>query len=290
MKHCISFIASLLVHVCVLLYVLKRDNVAIPEEGRLVTIEVAPFPGKESLPVWDGRVPHKAGNLKGASGLSLKDLGIPCSQGEDAGLLPGDGGSRRSLEFAFGSGGGGSVLEQVAGAPVYEEIYERIESVFDYPEEFRAKGIEGSVRATLVFDGRGKWSRKDSTIRSSSPYLRVYVVRLLKRLFAEPIPRPYPHGKNLKVECLFELNVRGDSGLQGVVEGFSRNLLGNFLSFSRSAKGFAEWELGPLHGYGIVPSVGIDPMWFVDQVKKIRGVDRDPLVSYRDDPEWTRDR
>jgi hypothetical protein len=64
--------------------------------------------------------------------------------------------------------------------------------------------------------------------------------------------------------------------------------IGSSLYFYRAAGVLGQWKLGPIAGYGIIPSIGVDPGWFVDQVRGATSnrAEVDPLEKYRADSEW----
>lgn len=269
-------------------------------------VEIAPLPtpapAPSSAPVAARGRPHpmarqtipKAGP---AGKLGLSDLGIQWKKGEGGVSLPlgeASGSDTGTQGFAYGSGGS-DVLEQMRGAVTYDLIYDRLDSAVFYPSEFIDAGFEGTVRATLIFSKDGHWLKARSHMESLSRYLRVHIVRTLRQVFEEPLPSNYFHeGKELRLFCLFQFELsRKDNAMDAGPDPFKgspshRGTLGNHLYFYRSSSVIGQWRLGPLAGYGIVPSIGVDPEWFIDQVSHAvdRKAEEDPLKKYRDDPDW----
>lgn len=170
-------------------------------------------------------------------------------------------------------------------------VHRKTELALGYPPELVRHGISGRVQATLAFGTDGRWRAERMRVRADSPYLRVYVHRLLERVFsAEPVPanlRRWPG--ELRVQCLLTFELR-ESGATVTVN-LPSTVVGNRLFFTRSqVKSRLEeklkWELGPLHGMLPVPAVGLDVLWFARQAKELRRptVPVDDLAPYRNDP------
>lgn len=277
-------------------------HVAIWGVFRLLKIESAPH-SYEPIPVEtvvessggaNGNPLSRNAGKKGRGRLKLSDLGIGWKK---MGTLsvPSD------VEAGDGSEGERDVdgdilpgaLSDSIRTVVYNHLYERINNAIHYPNEFQDAGIEGFVNAQLYFTPLGEFQRERSQIRSGSRYLRVLILRSLRRVLADPVPpnylRTFP---NLMVKCVFHFEITRlenpmDASHDSVKDSLSRlPLAGRSLYFYRAAKVIGEWKIGPFSGYGIAPSIGIDPQWFSDGVKKLVKGKVDPLQKYRDDPEW----
>jgi len=175
----------------------------------------------------------------------------------------------------------------------YHRIHQTIDHSLHYPPEFKDADIGGTVRASLVFSKEGVFLRKQSKVKSASRYLRVFILRLLRKSFSKPY---HKEGKPIRVDCMFDFVVtrREDpfnASPDNLLSNPARNgFIGNRLFFYRSAKVIGMWKIGPLAGYGI-GGVSLDLFWFVN--KAVEGVDHlrgkmkiDPLAKYRRDPEW----
>jgi hypothetical protein len=247
----------------------------------------------------------RAGKRGRAPKLGLKDLGIGWSRGKIPLLAPGsadpDSAKATSGEpdgdpgVAEGDGiegRGGNILGQMKRTAADQVLYERIDEVLDYPDELKEAGAEGTVKAELRFDSEGNFLKKDSRLAAASRFLRVHVMRVLRRAFAERLPETYVRG-GLRVRCLFEFDLIQRDGVfsddSHALTGIA--VRGNYLGFRRTGKRFGEWKLGPFAGdlRSIAGgALGIDPGWFVDQVTKLTSnkAAADPLQKYRDDPDW----
>ena len=225
-----------------------------------------------------------------ASGrLTLSDLGIAWKNG-----LPGE----VDLTAPDSAGPGESeILNEIKGTVIYDSLYRLIDETLYYPAEFGEGEIEGVVRAQIVFSKNGTYNRKFSRVSSPSPYLRVFVLQLLRRAFSEPLPAAYrKSGNEIRISTVFFFDLtRTDNPMDAgpnAMKGHDKNRsLGRHFAFYRSAKLIGEWKIGPLRGYGLVPSVAVDPEWFVDRATDLvsEKAKADPLKKYRDDPEYGRE-
>lgn len=92
-------------------------------------------------------------------------------------------GSGRTLteesRAAWGSGGGD--FDRIQDYHLMEFVYEQVDKLLDYPPLFVVHGIEGTVNARLVLDDQGACDWRDSSISSVQPYLRAYVLDVMKK-------------------------------------------------------------------------------------------------------------
>lgn len=267
------------------------------EKDLLRVVEIASLPQSPS----SANTPKKRAGAQAptqpksrrAGGLTLSDLGIQwAGKGVPIPAEAGNGSDKNGKGFAYGSGGN-DVLGQIAGSVTYRELYERIDEVLVYPDEFVETGIEGTVSAWLIFSAQGTWLRGRSRFHASSPYLRVYIIQVLRRAFAETLPATYfKQGLELKLQCSFYFQLKRNRYEMEEppvdAKAIPMYALGNRFSFVRAAGEFGQWKLGPLSGFAVAPSIGVDPGWFVDRFEdatsnKAKG---DPLEKYRHDPEW----
>jgi hypothetical protein len=222
--------------------------------------------------------------------LTLSDLGIGRSRQEPAG----DATERE----AGTSDSGSSVLESLKRTVPLESLYRRLDQAVYYPKELIDADIEGRVTGKLVFNPQGEFLPTESHIISDSNYLRVYVLKAFRSALKAPL-RPMPPNVDdlvVRFTVTFELT-RTDNAMDGsrnanLGRGAQKGLSGYNLALYRSSKVIGQWKLGPLSGYGIAPSVGIDPGWFVDGIEKLydrvikQKAEIDPLELYRNDPAW----
>jgi hypothetical protein len=220
------------------------------------------------------------------SKLTLKDLGIQWDNGDGVQVPSGAGTDTAD----HGDGGAGSgILGAIKHSGRFRTLYERIDSALDYPVALAENQIQGTVTARLVFTSNGEFQKERSKVVSNSRFLKVLVHRLFRRVFDPNSVRMPPwHGSDeLVVQCYFEFRLKSNdtefANGGGAVE--DRRVYGNKFYFSRYAGLSGAWAMGPIHGYYAVPAVGIDPDWFVEQMKPKKD-SGDPLDEYRRDPEF----
>ncbi len=281
---------SLALHVFSLVFPLKGNE---NTEKPYYTVSLADPQQEEPSPRKKVKVAWLNGNARarsqlGPPPLSLSDLGI---QGSRIWSEEAKGG-------AAGSGASGNgVLESAKDTVPLEWLYEQLDNALIYPGEFIDAGIEGSVSGVLEFDEHGNLLKGHRRIKSSSNFLKVYALRKIDEVLANPIPHKL-RKEGLRVSVCDDLRASlapitsmelSDDANKG--RAAQRGVLGYTFQFYRASKVIGQWTLGPISGYGIAPSIGISPDWFVDAFGKV--VDKlkhkaeiDPLDSYRNDPRW----
>ncbi len=159
-------------------------------------------------------------------------------------------------------------------------VYTQTKQHLGYPEAFIRHDIEGRVEAELHFDADGRLGKIRA--QSLSPFLRVYVYRLLERSLQSPIPRELLKSQTeLDLICYFNFQ-RVESE---VAIGMKRvsPILGNKLFFEEShLKSKLAWSAGPISGFFLVPAVALDPLWLLHKAKTMD--EDEELQRYRDDP------
>lgn len=215
------------------------------------------------------------GGPKSADRLSFRDLGItPSRYGQVS--IPDD----TEMPEGMGEGGlRGTPMEGIQETVANNRWFEEIDSALHYPQEFLDNSIGGKVDAELFFEGGRTYIEARSRVRSNSPYLRVHVLRIVRSVFPEPVLWAREGKKDLILICEFKFDL-SRSKASAVQQGIKPRML----VFYRYGKMPGEWKLGPLRGVGMMPAVGIDPNWFVEQIT--RKSDLDPLEKYRRDPAW----
>jgi hypothetical protein len=284
-------ILSIAAHaVAVFLFYFSFPAKVNPPSPELEVVEwTPPAPAPQSktaaAPGADKRKGEKAKG-SGKDNLSMKDLGISWDTGEGVSVPTGSG---QSLGVDHGDGGAGSgVLGKIKHAGRFRTLYESLDAALEYPRELVDREIEGVVTATLVFSPDGSFQKGQSKVNASSRFLKVVVFRLLRRVFDPRSPKMprWRESNEMVVHCTFEFRLRsGDVELSNKNQVVDRKMLGNKFYFTRFGNLSGSWKLGPLQGYSVMPSIGLDTDWLVDQVtpKKDSG---DPLDNYRHDPDW----
>ena len=247
---------------------------AQPEaDERLVFVEPEIVPSKPRKTTGGPGNPGGRTPKASAPFLSLSDLSLS--------PLPAGGPGNTALGFA----GSNSPLGMLRAAPhtlFFDRLHDRIESALYYPEEFKENAIEGVVEAELEWRREGNENRVNYRVLSASPFLRVFVIQRLRKIFGdEHIGRAMRENETIKMRCQFHFEMVRREGKALASHG--RGVMGNQLTFYRIAKHRGQWRLGPLQGFAIAPSVGVDVDWFVRQFEEEKP---DPLDRYRKDPEW----
>ena len=250
--------------------------------------------------------------------LSLSDLGIS---------LPTGGSSQAKQKTSSGESNGSryGFKSQLTGkdSPILGYLYHRINGNIGYPPEIYDAWLEGEITAVLRFDSTGTWIEDPSAVQANglgSRYLKVHLMRRLRALLAEAIPenlwRPTP--KPFSVETRFVFKILAPEGITGAQKGPLSGVTADQTKFSQTDTDAGQsvearvnqerqgafgssllfyhshlasklaWKLGPFAGYGVMPSVGLDPGWFVKTIDDFlhHRAKIDPLERYHDDPEW----
>lgn len=267
---------SLVVHLVVCLVV--RYDLAPAEEETIVPIEV------EKLILGRGAETRgsRAGGRSNAKRLRLSDLML--SPGELSSMhRSGTESDDPSVPPA------GSVLGALRHSVLFDHLFERIDAAFYYPDEFKEASIQGEANAEIELTRNGEDIEVFYRVRSKSAYVRVFVIQRLREIFGRGVTARYiGSARRVLLKATFHLElIQSDAAVSKTHGG----IYGTNLSFYRSAKAFGEWSLGPIRGYGIAPSVAIDPSWLVKQYKNMvgKGPVEEPLLKYRNDPAWRAD-
>jgi len=284
----LSIFGHLLVFIGVL-YLRSTHNIpAIPQST--LNVEVIEIPGSGSEVGKKRSQPrNKEFNPKStARRIRLKDLGIQIDgpgnfskkfESEDEAI-----GSRERT--GLGQDDGVQIVKD-RNIGLYEFIYQQIDSNLVYPSEFVSAQIEGTVESKLYFDQNGKYQRSKSEFRTPYDYLRVLILRTLRRALAEAVSDQVNKLKKpFYLHCVFRFYIVQNND-QGLIQA-QKMITGNSLTFYRSFyKSKLEWELGPFQGLGPF-AVGFSPLWIFEKGKDLisKRIKVDPLEKYRNDPEW----
>lgn len=170
-------------------------------------------------------------------------------------------------------------------------VYRKAQLTIGYPQAFIHHDITGSAQARLVFDRTGKLKPELLHVRADSPYLRVYVYRVLESTFTrEPVPASLVRWPDtFEVFCYVQFSLGASTS---VAVASDHPVVGNKLFFRRH--GFKpnealSWKLGPLSGLFPVPVVGMDMTWFYRKYQDHKhplkaAADADDLAPFRQDP------
>lgn len=178
-------------------------------------------------------------------------------------------------------GGKGDYMSETEYQAQYLRVMEAIKGMLSFPAALGQRDMQGVVNARLVFDGDSHcdWSR--SWIKGANRYLSFYSLGVLKKACTlEAVQRQnFKRGQYLDISFSFLIT----EGVHSTEEQESLDrVLGNVILFRRTfAKSNLQYQLGPLRGIWIVPSVQIDPMWFVEKWDQYMN-GRDPLREFQE--------
>jgi hypothetical protein len=240
---------------------------------------------------------HRSGRRSTPS-VKIQDLGIrygwEVGSSEENGQKNGPKNGPKNSNGAIAGSRAQGVLDADAKLPLYHYVYDRINGNLAYPMELVAKKIAGSVSGVLVFSDRGEFLEDHSRLSGDSSFLKVAVVRAVRRAFRDGIPSQFlpqvlplglKDGQSLEVSCrfVFEIIEHEDETLVAQRQGIVGREMDFYRSFEESA---LQWQLGPLSGLG--PFASLDVTWFPRPIGDLlsKKAKFDPLDSYRDDAAW----
>lgn len=247
----------------------------------------------------------------------LKDLGVFSRSG-----------TPKSHENASSGNGGLAEPESPYGfenqmttrsSPILTYLFWKINGAFGYPQDLRNAHLSGVVTAKLNFDEHGNWIDSVSEIKGDN-YFRVYLIHQLRECLKEGIPKDLwktdPHPLTIDAQFTFDIvapesvqgaqvgpqyaasadptkfstvDMDGGQSIESQVIATRQGMYGRKFQFYRvHLSSPLDWKFGPFSGYGIAPTVGIDPGWIVDKIGNLIHPKAriDPLEHYRDDPDW----
>jgi hypothetical protein len=271
-----SFAVSFLLHalvVIVLFSFLDQDHL-IPKK-RTLFIEVEKTLAK-ILKTGEG-----SGGVHKSRSFRLKDLGVKYGWQHPTGPI-----QEASPETPSH---GVDLVKEGKESPLFKYVHEQVDDQLAYPAELKARAIQGSVSGALVFS-KGEFSEDQTRLVSDSSFLKVAVMRALRRAFRENLPEKYwklaanSEGR-LEVECrfVFAFVEHDDEEKSRSLQAVSGHALAFYRTYVHSA---LQWKLGPLSGLG--PLVSLDVLWLPEKIGELfsKKAEIDPLDSYRDDPAW----
>lgn len=268
--------ASIVLHVLVAFFFLFKLSWPMrapdPKEHAVYVDLTEPTPGPAKRKI--GKIP---GSVLGAGGLKK----IPFSALAPS-WNPAGGASSGIIGASEATESEAIVKPKASGAMSW--VYRKTERVLGYPNEFIKHEIQGSVVARISFDHDGRFDPSRIAVDSDSPYLRVYVYRLLeKTFFDDPIPPNFRNWQDrLNVICQVHF-VFTETTVSFDIE---QKIAGNRMFFAKKhPKSKLDWKLGPLGGMGPF-AVGVDLLWFARKAKEATShhVEIDDLAPYKNDP------
>jgi hypothetical protein len=264
---------SLLLHIFVFLFLVywpKKDSPKIQEPIEISVLEKLK-PSHHSF----SASPKSHGHSPLPSIHSL----APQFQGSDTASKTGEEGDSLVDDIAAPWGSGGREFKRIMEYSLMNRIQSQTENLLYYPAVLAAHGIEGNVNVRLVLNKEGQCDWPKTEITSASPYLRVFVLDLMKSVCKQSYLREVRGRKLTLVDFSFQFAIT-ENNAESVKKEKSK-VLGNVLLFYRnSQKSIAQWHLGPFTGIFPLPLVNLDFPWLKEHwetyVEK-----KDPLAEFK---------
>lgn len=198
----------------------------------------------------------------------------------------GDGADQEEGENAWGMMKSRAIVApKSSGAMVW--VYNKSDRVLGYPGAFIKHGIQGQATAYMRFDREGRFDRSRLEVVSDSPYLKVYVYRLLEKTFVDDvIPENF---RNWEKELQVSAQIRFSFVETGAKIEVLHRIAGKRIYFNRThAKSRMQWKAGPLAGMGPF-AIGLDVLWFARKAKEVKDtidnrIPKNDLFEYENDP------
>lgn len=259
-----------------------------PEGPEPLTSRKPPSQGRASSASHGGKFSHPTNDISGLGLSSLRPTGpSPLTNP----LRPGEYAPEQDGFSAYSGSEGAFAAKDIAAFGAYNWAHQKIQLGLGYPGEFIRNGIEGRAQARFRFDSDGRLDATSLHVKADSPYLRVYVHRLIEHTFLrQRVPAHMRKWKeHLEVVALVQFSLVESRA--AVALGMPTPIVGNRLFFARKSDGKTtadklRWRVGPLHGLFPVPAVGVDVLWFAERAKEL-GQQKHPvdeLAPWREDP------
>lgn len=295
---------SLVLHVClaaVFLWKRTESHRIPPPEAVIVNLEAlpeGPEPLSSGKPPTRGRGSPTAGAggktarpTNDISGLGLSSLRPAGPSPLENPFRPGEYAPEQDGFSAYSGSEDAFAAKDIAAFGAYNWAHQKIQLGLGYPGEFIRNGIEGRAQARFRFDGEGRLDAASLHVKADSPYLRVYVHRLIEHTFLrQSVPAHMRKWKeHLEVVAFVQFSLVESRA--AVALGMPTPIVGNRLFFARKSDGKTtadklRWRVGPVHGLFPIPAVGVDVLWFAEKAEEL-GQQKHPvdeLAPWREDP------
>ena len=165
-------------------------------------------------------------------------------------------------------GSGAFEFRRVEDYGFMHRIFERTNDALFYPSVLAAHQISGTVTSRLVFNGSGACDWSQTTIQSSQPHLRVYILSVLKGVCRQNYSQFLRGRSTVVVDLFFEFSITEHDDKQIATD--RQKVMGNVLAFYRNSQhSIGEWHLGPFKGMFPVPMVSVDFGWLTENWDKV---------------------
>lgn len=243
-------------------------------------VEPAPSPatGSGKQPTAGKRKPSKSTAVLPRSFKVQGDFGVAARAARPPGFDTEDVSGWSPDHWGYGGGG----MKDIEHTLQMEKLRAEIEQMLNYPYALGSRGVSGTINARLVFqDHRCQWKR--TRVEGASPYLRIYILALLKKLCGlETVEHlRFPDQMVVDLSFAFVITDNPDLGFQRTQAG---RITGNVLLFDRTYPAAnAEYQVGPIRGLWFAPVWYLDWPWVVEHWETwVEG--KDPLADFRPRP------
>lgn len=190
--------------------------------------------------------------------------------------------ARGSSEWPEGSWGSKmNLLGEVGHFLENDRVREEIRNMLNYPGALAMRNIEGHVEAQLYFTDDSKCDWKRTTITSGQPYLRIYILAMLKKLCTFTVVERMRADHRRTLDLTFQFDIVNEFTADWAKHD-DDFVAGHVIGFRRTAmKSVAEYQIGPIRGVWFVPAVALDFPWLVEKWDQyVNGID--PLAAFRE--------
>jgi hypothetical protein len=155
---------------------------------------------------------------------------------------------------AWGAGSG--TFERIQDLVLMKKFQQKIDALLFYPGVLARRKISGIVNSRIVLNQAGDCDWRHTRIEAANPYLRVYILHLLKKVCSENFKK-YTHAREMtNIDMSFKFEISEDRTSDELIAE-NQSVLGNVLIFYRQSRNsIAEWRLGPLTGMFPIPLCG----------------------------------
>ena len=176
-------------------------------------------------------------------------------------------------------GSGGGTFARTKDYLLFDRIYHNIDSILYYSGVLARHKIQGYINTRLVLDSNGKCEWKFTQIKGADPYLRLFILDILKQACGQNYSR-YINARNLtNVDMSFKFALTEHDNKNWADH--EKGIVGNTLLFYRNTQNsIMEWELGPFRGMFPIPAVYLNIPWIQENWEQII-YHRDPLEVFK---------
>jgi hypothetical protein len=277
----LTLVVSLTLHFAIFLELSSREESRIfsTEERPLKEFEISEIP-EIAAPVQPVGPSSTKTNGKSASHLSMNEL-MPNLTSEPAETsAPAQSDAKKTSQ----------ILSDASRASTNRFVYEAIDNALDYPTEFIDRKFQGTVEATIRFSPQGEFLKNESEFKSNSRFLRLLVIKALRRAFDSPLPLAQRlQNQRASIKATFNFEISHDEDKSRFTKKVSHSV--GRLVFERvhhiSGPFQLERALFAEQTGQTGPMASVDLLWLADNIGDVlSGKKVDPLQKYRDDPDF----